>query len=251
MSKEQPADIFQPIPDGRFQFSCHRGISCFTHCCAKLRLILTPYDIIRMKKRLALSSDVFLEEYTDAFPMHDSPFPGVLLRMRPDAEARCPFVTERGCSIYEDRPVACRLYPVGTATLFLPSDGGRRDRFFLVREPHCKGFFEKDSWDVGTWMDHEGLPEYQNANEGWMQIVLGGNLVGAKEWSTQKQQMFYMTSYNQDRFRAFLLGTRFFERFVVATEEKTAILSDDIALLRLGCKWLRFSLFGEATLMTA
>jgi len=37
-------------PESRFKFRCHPGISCFTECCGKTTIILTPYDILRLKK---------------------------------------------------------------------------------------------------------------------------------------------------------------------------------------------------------
>ena len=35
-----------------FKFSCHKGIKCFTACCSDTNIILGPYDIHRLKKRL-------------------------------------------------------------------------------------------------------------------------------------------------------------------------------------------------------
>ena len=56
--------FIRPVQDGRFQFSCHKDVPCFTECCKDLRLILTPYDIIRIKNRLKISSKKFLDKYT-------------------------------------------------------------------------------------------------------------------------------------------------------------------------------------------
>jgi len=79
MNKPQEEQIFKPLTGDIFHFSCHKGISCFTECCAKLRLILTPYDILRMKNRLELTSDQFLEHYTDTILVLHSRFPMVKL----------------------------------------------------------------------------------------------------------------------------------------------------------------------------
>ncbi|MEJ2069497.1 MAG: hypothetical protein P8X58_03680 [Syntrophobacterales bacterium] len=50
--------------ESRFRFRCHPGVSCFTACCGKTTLILTPYDILRLKQRLGITSIEFLERYT-------------------------------------------------------------------------------------------------------------------------------------------------------------------------------------------
>ena len=59
--------------------------------------------------------------------------------------------------------------------------------------------------------------------------------------------MFYMTSYNLDRFRAFVFQTKFLEIFSVEPDEIETLKTDDVALMQLGMRWLRFALFGERT----
>ena len=36
----------------KFKFKCHKGIECFTKCCRGIDIMLTPYDILTMRKRL-------------------------------------------------------------------------------------------------------------------------------------------------------------------------------------------------------
>ena len=43
-----------------FKFSCSPGISCFTECCQDVSIVLTPYDVLRLKNCLGISSDEFL-----------------------------------------------------------------------------------------------------------------------------------------------------------------------------------------------
>ena len=56
---------FKPVTENTFKFRCYKEIKCFTKCCADLNLTLTPYDILRIKKRLDLPSDQFLNRYTE------------------------------------------------------------------------------------------------------------------------------------------------------------------------------------------
>ena len=37
-------------------------IACFTRCCRNIDILLTPYDVIRMKNRLGITSTEFLAE---------------------------------------------------------------------------------------------------------------------------------------------------------------------------------------------
>ena len=45
-------------PDG-FTFACHPEVPCFNQCCRRLNLVLTPYDVLRLKNHLGMSSEEF------------------------------------------------------------------------------------------------------------------------------------------------------------------------------------------------
>ena len=77
----------QCLPEGSvaddtlFSFDCNPGVSCFNLCCHNLNLFLYPYDVIRLKQHLGLSSDAFLEKHVDVVLRKDCFFPEVLLSM--------------------------------------------------------------------------------------------------------------------------------------------------------------------------
>ncbi len=50
--------------DERFTFECRPGLSCFTCCCQDVSIVLTPYDILRLKRALRMDSSEFLEKHT-------------------------------------------------------------------------------------------------------------------------------------------------------------------------------------------
>ena len=116
-----------------FQFACHKGLSCFTQCCRRLEVMLTPYDILRLKTALKMSSEAFLEKYTETVFPKRLELP--LIKLKKEANA-CPFLTEKGCQVYRDRPTVCRLYPLGRAF----SDSVKKEVISL-----CK---RKNVWDL-------------------------------------------------------------------------------------------------------
>ena len=241
--------MIEPIyPENVFRFRCHKDISCFTECCAKLRLILTPYDIIRIKHRLKIRSEVFLDKFTDSFFEKSQRFPLVQLKMQEDLEKTCPFVTKKGCSIYEDRPGACRLYPVGKASSMVKGKKDGLKKFFMVKEPHCRGFEEDRSWKLDDWINHEGIEEYDIFNDKWFEIITSRESLGEEDHVTKKHQMFFMASYNLDKFRDFLFKSGFFDRFQVDPDLKGKLYGNDTTLMLFAFDWLKFSLFGEKTL---
>ena len=94
-----------------FQFNCAPGVSCFTNCCQDITIVLTPYDVLRLKNSLNISSGDFLEKHTIILPKKGHLIPLVILKMN-ESDKKCPFVTQDGCTVYEDRPWPCRLYPL-------------------------------------------------------------------------------------------------------------------------------------------
>ncbi len=243
-------DIFRPLSGNTFRFNCHKALGCFTECCAKLRLMLTPYDILRIKNRLGISSDEFLDLFTETDLKSHVRFPMVRLKMQDNEKRSCPFVTKEGCRIYEDRPGACRLYPVGRAALIQGAGGENTvgDRFFLVTEHHCLGFEEDRHWTVEEWLNHEALRDYNMMNDKWLEILGSKQSLGPKEAVQKKVQMFYMASYNLDKFRNFVFQSRFFDMFHVDDGIRESLKSNDTTLLELAFDWLKFSLFNEKTM---
>lgn len=50
--------------DDRLDFHCSAGLACFTACCRDVNIFLSPYDILRMKNALRISSGDFLDSFT-------------------------------------------------------------------------------------------------------------------------------------------------------------------------------------------
>lgn len=68
MAKDLPFPESPVVPemvDGgkTIQFQCRKGIACWNACCSNIDISLTPYDILRLKRRLGLASAAFLQQY--------------------------------------------------------------------------------------------------------------------------------------------------------------------------------------------
>ena len=239
--------LFEPLTNRTFSFRCHKGMECFTRCCAALNLPLTPYDILRLKNSLGLTSDEFLLQHTEMrFDAHPR-FPMVLLKMRVE-DKKCPFVTPEGCSIYEDRPGACRIYPIGRASMKVDQEKEAREKVFVVREEHCLGFREERTWTIEEWMADQGLEEYSAMNDLWLEIISSPRSLGPEKEIPRKMQMFSMASYNLDKFRKFVFESRFLQLFDVDSKMIETLAKDDRELMRFAFNWLKFSLFALNTI---
>ncbi len=244
---EEIQQQMEPVDNGGFRFSCHPGVSCFTECCRDLNLLLTPFDIVRLKNRLAISSGEFLDRYADCRFDENRHLPMMYLQMNENERKTCPFVSDKGCQLYEDRPSACRIYPIARASRIHRVHGTLLENYFVLREGHCRGFEEERFWEVKEWLQDQGLRDYYESNDLWMEIVTHPRLRSAP-LSEKQQQVFYLASYNSDKFREMVLQSRFLSVFNISPEESEAIRHNDGALLRLAFNWMKFSLLGEPVL---
>ncbi len=242
----------QPVKltlDDTIQFRCHKGISCFNECCHAIDIQLTPYDILRLKQRLGLTSTEFLAQYTLPFEMDNQGMPGVKLRPL-DNTATCPFVTQDGCSVYEDRPTACRYYAMGLLSMRLQDTTTDQDAYFLVREDHCLGHLEPRRMTIREYRHEQGVEVYDEMNRDWRLIILKKRSTGPSvgQPSTRSYQLFFLGSYNLDEFRNFVNSTGFSDVYDIDAEKLESLKTDDVALMKFAFKLLRQVLFGEITI---
>ncbi|MHC4768601.1 MAG: YkgJ family cysteine cluster protein [Planctomycetota bacterium] len=236
-------------PDDRFTFACHPGVSCYNKCCGDVNIFLSPYDVLRLKKRLGMTSSEFLEKHALMPVQKDMKTPVVVLRMTDDEAKSCPFLTDAGCGLYADRPWPCRMYPLGLAARKDTPDGWRGDRFhFLLQEEMCKGHGEAKEWTVREWLDDQGIDEYDEWGEAFKELTLHKFFEEGGTLAPEKMHMFFTACYDLDRFREFVFNSTLLQRFEFDEDFVEEMRYDDEALLRFGFLWLRFSLFGEKTM---
>ncbi len=216
--------------DGRFRFLCHSKLECFNRCCRDINIFLSPYDVLRMSKKLGLSTSVFLERYTTRLQARGTGFPVVLIKMRDDAGLACPFVTGQGCSIYEERPWSCRMAPVEIR--------GENRYGFAFDSDHCRGLLEEKEWTVEEWMKNQGNEGYAELESGFEEIPAGLKLTGLPSLDQHIMEMFFITCYDLDKFRRYVFDGSFIKIFDISSETVEKIKNDDLELLKFGFRWL-------------
>jgi Fe-S-cluster containining protein len=236
MSQKSKTDLKERMDaDQNFRFRCDPGVSCFTDCCRDVTIVLTPYDVLRLKKRLGITSDELVDRYTVVLPKGKL-IPLVVLKMEGE-DKRCPFVTQEGCSVYEDRPWPCRMYPLDMA-----DDG----TFHLITDAdRCKGLQEKDVWQIGEWLVEQGIVPYDEMNDLFAQVIRPMSAQGLDIDNPHIHKMLFMALYNLDKFRDFVFKSTFLERFDVEPVRIEKIRRDDMELLKFGFDWIKFGLFGQ------
>ena len=231
-----------------FCFECNPKLACFTRCCADVNIVLTPSDVLALSRRTGLGTREFLDRHTLNPITKELHLPVVMLRMGPEPEKRCPFLGEGGCTVYEARPWACRMYPVGMA--LPPARPGVEPApvHFLFEDDFCHGRGEPRTWTVEDWRRDQGLEEREELEKGFQELVGHPWFIGGRQLDPRRIEMFHMAAYDLDTFREFVFSTTFLRRFDIDDALVEEIRGHDHALLRFAFRWLRYALFGEPTI---
>ena len=219
-----------------FNFNCYPGVPCFTRCCQDVTIVLTPYDIVRLKKGLAISSDEFLDKYTIIIPKEKRLIPLVILKMN-EEDKKCPFVSQNGCIVYNDRPWPCRMYP-----LDMNDDG----TFSVIAESsRCLGLKEDNICNISDWLKDQGIEIYEEMNEFLSSLTIQLDAQHFDIDNPKIAKMIFMSLYNIDKFRDFVFKSTFLDRLDVDPKKIEEIKTDDTELLKFAFDWIKFGLFGK------
>ncbi len=237
------------LGDGTFRFACHSAVACFTRCCHSADMYLYPYDIIRLKQRLGMTSEKFLARHTITALRENPYFPNVMLKMSDLPGRPCSFLSQNGCTVYQDRPYSCRAYPLEPA---LSGDGEKRINMhcYVARHSHCLGHREDREWTAHQWIEDQQMDDYHEINASWAQIdsLFRQNPFGDNPLDSPALKMAYMASYNIDTFRRFVFESTFLSRFDVPPQRLEVARESDTELLRLGFDFIRRFLGGQGPL---
>ena len=221
-----------------FSFSCHKDIACFTRCCKNVNMNLYPYDIVRLKNALDVSSSEFLQKYVKLAYENNPYFPSAWLKLSETYKLACPFLSIGGCTVYESRPSACRTYPLQRAIDRSPEKGQSSEFYFLTKHEYCLGHQENIQIDVKTYIRSQKLYEYNLYNDLWGRVenLLLLNPFVSNDVDRQKQMVF-MACYNIDDFRLIAEKNNLFKDLLISRSQLNAIMKSDTELLKFGLQW--------------
>ncbi len=245
---DSPVEPLRLEAHDKLKFRCHKGVSCWNACCAQANVTLTPYDVIRIKQHLNISTTDVLAKHTVPFELDAGSMPG--LKLRTTNEGACLFMTDEGCSIYANRPTACRYYPSGLLSMRAIDKNVDERSFLLIQEDHCKGHAEDHEQTIQEYREDQGVIEYDDYNREWYVIVLKKRSTGPTigKPSDMSLQLFFMASYDMDRFRRFVTSDSFKKTYNLGENFYRVVEEDDIALMQFGFKLMRQVLYGELSI---
>jgi hypothetical protein len=209
-----------------------------------LNQFLTPYDVLRLKNHLGLSSGKFLEKYASGHIGPESGLPIVALRPARAHYPCCPFVSKEGCTVYENRPSSCRTYPLLRAATRSRRSGEITERFMVLKEAHCRGFDRGKTQSVEQWIEAQKITFYNEINDKLLGIISLKNRLMPGPLDNKSRRLFYTALYDLDDFRS-QIANGLLSDFQTGSDIPDATLEDDVALLKLGMSWIKHALFGN------
>jgi len=236
-----PEDHQRLEPGSTFRFQCHSGLACFNQCCRQPTIILKPYDILRLRRRLGVTSTAFLARYTVRVMEEASGLPLRLLALAGEEAGGCPFLDAvQGCTVYEDRPAACRLFPVIQGSSL--TEGVIHSDYFLKKLDFCQGLADGPPWTLEQWRIDQGLAPYDKCNDEWVAILLQQGARPPVHGAPPSAHLFELAVYDLDALRRFVLESAFASTHAITEEVAALLRQSDEALLRFGYAYARLVL---------
>ncbi len=228
-----------------FTFTCHPGVTCFNQCCRDVNQFLYPYDILRLKNHLGMSSTEFLDTYTVTYSGDTTGLPIVSFKTSGVDGNACPFVTDQGCGVYDNRPASCRIFPLARAISRSRQTGAITEHFALIKDPVCSGFDEGRSIRVRDWVISQGLDEYNRANDRMIELISLKQQIMPGPLSGEQRDKFVLACYDVDRFRSLIKNDNLVSEGDIGKGRYHQIMASDFNLLDFGLEWIAMELFGK------
>jgi Fe-S-cluster containining protein len=219
--------------ESRIHFACHENLPCFTQCCRDVNIYLTPYDVLRLRKALGMGSSDFINRYTHSFLAKITNIPVVQLIMDPQT-LTCPFVTPAGCKVYDDRPWACRMYP-------LDLDPKHPGCYRLIQASEkCLGLKENTEWTVSEWLTSQGVDHYREIEDLYQSVMPPQFSPGSRMDAGLGKLLFL--AYDLDVFKEMIQQPSFRKFHEIDEETYRLAMEDEEELLKLAFSYIRSQL---------
>lgn len=156
-------------PEDTFHFEC----KICGNCCRNRSqpILLTGADIYRIACALDITMMNAVEDNTVGYIGETSHIPVLVLKERTDGS--CRLLRKGRCSVHQNKPVVCALYPLGRFYDF------RDKRFhYFVNHITCQPN-RKDgkSWTLQEWLDKFKIEETEKMTQAWNRLIGGLTMV--------------------------------------------------------------------------
>lgn len=129
-----------------------------SRCCRHKVIQVNPYEVARLARLKAMSTGEFRAAFTEDGQ-------GAILRRTPDTDT-CVFLKDGGCSVHADRPLVCRLYPLGRHV----APGGNEKWLHVPPHPESAGVYTRKG-TIADYIAAQGALPFMRAADDYAQWV--------------------------------------------------------------------------------
>ena len=162
--------------NSEFKFTCYSDCK---KCCEKTVVELSPQDIISLCKQKGLTTTELHKNYTEFIFHKEHGTPICVLKTDP----LCKFHDGKKCTVYENRPFDCRIYP-------LDVEFSREGKATYSRRKDICPAKEKKDWTVGSWLKTQNLENLQMNKFKWLRLFSNFHNPNRDNWFNQMLTLF-------------------------------------------------------------
>src|SRR5262245_7566538 len=122
---------------------------CCLRCCHHKRIQLNPYEIARLARNRGLTTTEFRAAWTED---------GAGQSLRRSETGACVFLGAEGCTVHPDRPLVCRIYPLGRHVL----EDGSELFSHMEPDPQSRGEFT-NTGTIADFLETQGAGPFLEA----------------------------------------------------------------------------------------
>jgi Fe-S-cluster containining protein len=136
-----------------FGYICHR---C-SRCCYHKEIQVNPYEVARLARNLGQTTTEFRDAWTRD---------GAGNTLKQTENGACVFLGRDGCTVHADKPLVCRLYPLGR---YLTPDGNES---FVQLEGHPQSAGEfTNKGTIDEFLKSQGADPFIRAADDYYQWI--------------------------------------------------------------------------------
>lgn len=134
-----------------FGYACQRCM----RCCRHKMIQVDPHEIARLARRFGQTTTEFRTTWTEN---------GAGNHLRRKDDGACVFLGPEGCTVYTDRPLVCRIYPLGR---HVDPDGVERFSH-VTPHPETEGVYSRDG-TIAEFLEKQGAEPFMQIADRYAQ----------------------------------------------------------------------------------
>lgn len=189
--------------DQEFRFRCTQ---CGEWCRNKApqdRILLSTVDLYRAANILGNDIQDVIAQSCEMVPGQESMIPLVVMKQRLDGS--CTFLKKGKCTIHENKPLVCAMYPLGRLSFLDEDTGSYTFQYYLkdYQKEGCHGAAD-EIWTAEKWLARFNVEQYDECIRLYRQLGEDcSRLMHACKTDDEKREMFstafYMIFVKYDR----------------------------------------------------